>query len=280
MTQKGLIEKILKTCDMVECNPKKTPCNAVPIGSDLEGADPTGRIDYASVVGMLMYLSSNTRPDIQMAVHQCARFTHFPKKLHEEAIMRICRYLKGNKTRGLLFKPESEMRLDCYVDADFAGLYNAEDHQDPVCVRSRTGYCITLGSCPVLWVSKLQTEIALSTVEAEYIALSQSMRDLLPMRRLLQEIGDKLQLGFSKPAILHSTVFEDNSGALSLATSPKINPRTKHIAVKYHHFRESVGEDKGVSIVKIDTKEQKADIFTKGLPRETHEYIRKLLMGW
>jgi hypothetical protein len=62
--------------------------------------------------------------------------------------------------------------------------------------------------------------------------------------------------------------------------SPKINPRTKHIAVKYHHFRESVGEDKGVSIVKIDTKEQKADIFTKGLPRETHEYIRKLLMGW
>jgi hypothetical protein len=95
-----------------------------------------------------------------------------------------------------------------------------------------------------------------------------------------QEIGDKLQLDFSKPAILHSTVFENNSGALSLATSPKINPRKKHIAVKYHHFRESVGEDKGVSIVKIDTKEQKADIFTKGLPRETHEYIRKLLRGW
>jgi Reverse transcriptase (RNA-dependent DNA polymerase) len=168
MTQKGLIEKILKTCDMMECNPKKTPCNTIPLGSDLEGADTTGRIDYASVVGMLMYLSSNTRPDIQMAVHQCARFTHFPKKSHKEAIMRICRYLKGTKTRGLIFKPEDEM--------------NAEDHQDPVCVRSRTGYCLTLDSCPVLWVSKLQTEIALSTVEAEYIALSQSMRDLLPMR--------------------------------------------------------------------------------------------------
>jgi Reverse transcriptase (RNA-dependent DNA polymerase) len=280
MTQKGLIEKILKTCNMMDSNPKKTPCNLTPLGADLEGADPTGRFDYASVVGMLMYLSSNSRPDIQMAVHQCARFTHFPKKSHEEAIMRICRYLKGTSTKGLIFNPNDEMRLDCYVDADFAGLYNAEDHQDPVCVKSRTGYCITLGSCPVLWVSKLQTEIALSTVEAEYIALSQSIRDLLPMRRLLQGIGSKLNLDFSKPAILHSTVFEDNNGALSLATAPKINPRTKHIAVKYHHFRESVGEDKGVLIVKIDTKEQKADVLTKGLPKETHEYIRKLLMGW
>jgi hypothetical protein len=261
MTQKGLIEKILKTCGMMECNPKKTRCNAIPLGADLEGADITGRIDYASVVGMVMYLSSNTRPDIQMSVHQCARFMHFPKKSHEEAIMRICRYLKGTSMRGLIFKPEDKMRLDCYVDTDFAGLYNAEDHQDPVCVRSRTGYCLTLGSCPVLVVSKLQTEIALSTVEAEYMALSQSMRDLLlPMRRLLQEIGERLQLDFSRPAILHSTVFEDNSGALLLATSPKINPRTKHIAVKYHHFRESVGEDKGVVILQINTKEQEADI--------------------
>jgi hypothetical protein len=100
----------------MECNPKKTPCNAIPLGSDLEGADPTGRIDYASVVGMLMYL----RPDIQMAVHQCARVTHFPKKSHEQAIMRICRYLKGTSTRGLISKPEEKMRLDCYVDADFA----------------------------------------------------------------------------------------------------------------------------------------------------------------
>lgn len=132
----------------------------------------------------------------------------------------------------------------------------------------------------MIWVSKLQTEVALSTTEAEYIALSQSMRDLIPMRRLLQEAGTALSLDFSKPAILHSTVFEDNNGALSLALSPKISPRTKHIAVKYHHFRESVGEGKGVMIVKIDTKLQKADIFTKGLSADMHQGLRKLLMGW
>jgi hypothetical protein len=80
--------------------------------------------------------------------------------------------------------------------------------------------------------------------------------------------------------ILHSTVFEDNNGALSLATSPKISPRTKHIAVKYHHFRSKIGADKGILIQRIDTNDQKADIFTKGLGVIQFIQIRKLLMGW
>jgi hypothetical protein len=188
--------------------------------------------------------------------------------------------LKGTRDKGLVFTPDEEMKLDCYVDADFAGLWNVEDKQDPVCVKSRTGFCLTLGNCPLIWVSRLQSEIALSTTEAEYIALSQAMRDLLPMRTLLQEVGTALKLQFATPAIVHSTVFEDNNGALSLATSPRITPRTKHIAVKYHHFRDSVGKDKQIDIVKIDTSIQKADIFTKGLPAEKFQGLRKLLMGW
>lgn len=280
MKQSGLIAKVLATCGMKDCHAKATPSNQVPLGSDVNGDPVTGKFDYASAVGMLMYLSSNSRPDIQYAVHQCARFTHFPRKSHEDAICRICRYLQGTRNKGLRFKPEEDLKLDCYVDADFAGLYGVEDSQDPVCVKSRTGYCLTLGGCPLIWVSKLQTEVALSTTEAEYIALSQSMRDLIPMRRLLREAGKGLGLDLSKPAVLHSTVFEDNNGALSLALSPKMTPRTKHIAVKYHHFRESVGPGKGIDIVKIDTNLQKADIFTKGLAADKHQSIRKLLMGW
>ena len=280
MKHQGLIDKVLLTCGMKNCNTKATPCNSDPLGTDVNGVPVTGKFEYASAVGMLMYLCSNTRPDIQYAVHQCARFSHFPKKSHEDAILRICRYLQGTKNRGLRFKPDEQLKLDCYCDADFAGLYNVENKQDPVCVKSRTGYCLTLGNCPVIWVSKLQTEIALSTTEAEYIALSQSMRDLIPMRRLLQEAGTALALSFSQPAILHSTVFEDNNGALTVATSPRISPRTKHIAVKYHHFKTSVGEGKGIIIQKIDTDLQKADIFTKGLASDKHKAIRKLLMGW
>ena len=110
------------------------------------------------------------------------------------------------------------------MDADFAGLWGYEDDQDPVCVKSRTGYVLTLGNCPILWVSRLQSEIALSTLEAEYVALSMSMRELLPMRELLQEVGEQLKLDFAKPSLMHSTVFEDNNGAIGLATSPKITP--------------------------------------------------------
>ena len=121
---------------------------------------------------MLMYLSSNAHPEIQFAAHQCARFTHCPRASHEEAIKHICRYLQGVKGRGLPFKPNSSLGLDLYVDANFAGLWSYEDDQDPVCFKSRTAYMITLGGCPISWSSKLQTEIALSTTEAEFITLS------------------------------------------------------------------------------------------------------------
>ena len=186
------------------------------------------------------------------------------------AVQWIVRYLKGTATEGLIINPDrlQQIALDCHVDADFAGLWNVEDDQDPVCVKSRTGYVITYGSCPVVWVSKLQTEIALSTLESEYIALSQAMRDLLPMRWLLQEIGTVMKLEFAEPALVHGTIFEDNNGALGLATAPKLTPRTKHIGVKYHWFKSHIGEERGINIVKVESEKQKADIFTKGLPEE------------
>jgi hypothetical protein len=283
LTQKGLIDKVLRTVGLDASSKKKTPASSTPLGTDAEGEPFTESWKYSSVVGMLLYLSSNSRPDIQFAVHQCARFTHCPKKSHAEAVKRICRYLQGTREKGLIFNLEQEMKLDCYVDADFAGLWRYEDDQDPVCVKSRTGYVITLAGCPCLWVSKLQTEIALSTLEAEYIALSTTMRDLLPMRRMLHEIGTKLKLPYVNQGMLHSTVFEDNNGALGLATSPKLTPRTRHISTKYHFFKSHVGDEKSgkaVRIVKIDTGDQKADIFTKGLVQVTFEHIRYLVMGW
>lgn len=159
-------------------------------------------------------------------------------------------------------------------------MWRHEDDQDPVCVKSRTGYVFTLAGCPISWSSKLQTEIALSTLEAEYIALASAMREFLPLRRLLKEFGKTMDLQLEEKGLLHSVVFEDNNGALALATAPKLTPRTKHIAVKYHFFKDHIGESKGIKIVKIESEFQKADIFTKGLPQEDFERIRGLLMGW
>ena len=180
-----------------------------------------------------------------------------------------------------MFKPTKTLSLDCYVDADFAGLWGYEDDQDPVCVRSRTGYVMTMGNCPIHWTSKLQTEISLSTTEAEYIALCQAFRELIPLRRAFDDMLKAFNLTAQCPPSVKSQIFEDNNGAISTATSPKMSPRTKHIAVKYHfvkdYFAKRKLEDHPFSIVKIDTLEQKADIFTKGTNEVNFLSFRKLL---
>ena len=107
------------------------------------------------------------------------------------------------------------MTLNCYVDADFAGLWNYEDDQDPVCVRSRTGYVMTMVGCPLHWTSKLQTELALSTTEAEYIALAQAMREFIPMRRAFDDMLAAFRLDKDQHHAAKSTIFEDNNAGLS-----------------------------------------------------------------
>ena len=179
----------------------------------------------------------------------------------------------------MIYHPSKRSQVDCYVDADFAGLWGHENSQDPICVKSRTGYVITLANCPIHWVSKLQTEVALSTLHSEYVALSQSTRDLLPMRQLLQEVTKALGMNPDNLTFTSkSTVYEDNSGAIIVATSPRMTLRSKHIAVKYHWFREHVNKE--FDIKKIDGEEQLADIFTKGLQGKQFFKLRKLLCGW
>ena len=264
LTQSGLTTRVLEACLMVDCNGKDTPASTVTVGTDLGGSPHIESFSYASVIGMLMYLASNSRPDIAFAVHQCARFTHSPKATHSEAIKRICRYLKGTPNKGLIIRASKEFRLDVYVDSDFAGLWRQEDDQDPVCVKSRTGFVILLAGCPLLWQSKLQGQVALSTMEAEYIALSTSLRSLLPLKTLVGEVAASLMENSTFLTTTYSSVFEDNNGALLLAQSPRITPRSKHIAVPYHFFREHVTNGT-LQILKVASEVNPADLFTKGL---------------
>ena len=227
---------------------------------------------------MIGYLSGNTRPDILMATHQCARFNNNPKQSHENAIKRIVRYLRGTADKGIIFRPDKSKGIECYVDADFAGNWNSEDSQDPVSVYSRTGYVIKYANCPILWVSKLQSEVALSTTESEYIALSQSLRDVIPLMTLLNELKTVISVSSNEPTI-KCTIFEDNNGALELAKMPRMRPRTRHIATKYHFFRSHIKSGQ-IHVKAIDTKEQLADIFTKPLPEPQFRYLREKLLGW
>jgi hypothetical protein len=89
---------------------------------------------------------------------------------------------------------------------------------------------------PIIWALRLQTEIAMSSTESEYIALSQSLREVLPMMELAKELAKAgFNLGTETPKV-QCKAFEDNSGALEMAQTPKMSPRTKHLNIKYHHF--------------------------------------------
>jgi hypothetical protein len=279
LVQPGLINKIISFCGLEdESNQHKTPSTDI-LHDDSNGAVREHTWNYRSMIGMLTFLSTSTCPDIAFAVHQCARFCVSPKRSHELAVRRIVRYLKGTRNRGYILRPSTTHRnIDCYVNADFAGLWSPSTSQDPISVKSRTGYVITFASCPVFWSSKLQTEVTLSTTEAEYIAMSQAARDLIPMRALLQEFSKATKL-IVGDTIAHSTIFEDNRGCVDLATAPKLRPRTKHIGLKYHHFRSHV-ENGSIKIQWIDSKNQLADIFTKPLAVSLFEYLHFHLLGW
>jgi hypothetical protein len=284
LKQTGLIDKIIEATGMQDANPAVVPAEPRPLGKDKAGQPFKEQWNYASVVGMLLYLSGNSRPDICFAVNQAARFTHDPKQSHAQAVKRIVRYLIGTRSKGLIFKPSGDWKVDCYVDADFCGLWGSEDPNDPIVSKSRTGYVILLAGCPLLWKSNLQQETSLSTMMAEYVALSSAMRELLPLKRLVKTIAKVVTGDDNVKMTTVSDVFEDNNGALTVATLPRITPQSKFFAVKLHFFKEHVKTDQNpngeILIQKIDTAQQLGDIFTKGLVEAKFVPLRDRLMGW
>jgi hypothetical protein len=224
-----------------------------------------------------------------MAVHQCAKYCANPQAIHELAVKRIVRYLLATKDKGLILKPTQSLTLDMYVDADFAGMWHKEYAELRDSVLSRTGFVILFCGCPIAWCSKLQSEIALSTTESEYIALSTATRHILPIRRILEDIHNCSFITLNKnqsrqvtspSSIPPSRVYEDNTACITLATTEStFKPRTKHISLKYHHFHDQIKNGQ-LQIIKVDTHNNIADIFTKPLGKTKFEYLRKLLMQW
>lgn len=281
LTQPQLIDSIINDLSLsTTSNTRSIPALSTIILHKYESSAPhEASWSYRSVIGKLNYLAKSTRPDIEYAVHQCARFAAEPKVEHTQAVKLIGRYLLGTRGQGLICKPTSKS-FECFCDADFSGGWDPSIAEfDQTTARSRSGYLIKYADCPIVWASKLQTEIALSSTESEYIALSQGLREIIPMMRLIEELkGAGFDLDITTPKV-HCSVFEDNNGALEMARTPKMRPRTKHINIKYHHFRSHV-EDNLISIHPIDTLDQQADIFTKPLASTLFLKFRKLILGW
>ncbi len=180
---------------------------------------------------------------------------------------------------GTHFKPDRDKGFKCYCDADFSGNWNKHLAPfDPSTAKSQSGWIIFYAGCPVIWASKLQTQVTLSTTEAEYIAMSQSLRGILPIMFLVQEIGEKgFQVICTKPYV-YCKVFEDNSGAWELARLPKLCPCTKHINVCYHHFCKHARNGL-IKIFPVGTKNQIADALTKALSQNVFQQHRCYMCG-
>lgn len=175
----------------------------------------------------------------------------------------------------MILKPNKSFELNMFVDADFSGRWHKEYSNLRDSVLSRTGYVMTFCGCPISWASELQSEIALSTTEAEYIALSTATRELLPLWRILTDIvqhsfvtlpqpsADSISSSSFSSYIRPSQVFEDNTTCIVLATTDShFKPRTKHISLKFHHFHNQI-QNGSLQIVEVASNENWADIFTK-----------------
>jgi len=147
--------------------------------------------EYRRIIGQLNFLEKSTRPNIAYAVHQCTRFSSNPKASHKMAVLRIGRYLMATRSQGIIFEPtNSSLKLWC--DADFSGNWKLEmAHLDRTTAKSRTGYVIKYAGCTLTWASKMQTETALSTMEAEFIALSEVLHTVIPIMNLMDEMHEQ-----------------------------------------------------------------------------------------
>jgi hypothetical protein len=230
-TQRALIDSIINDDGLKDAKVKPVPAKVSLQLHAFKDKPPFDlNFNYRSAVGMLNYLAQTTRPDIMYATHQIAKYS--PRQSHGKVMLYLVCYLKKAHDLGLKFKPDPKKGFECFCDANFSGIWNkAFASVDPSTAKSRSGWIIFYAGCPVSRASKLQSQVALSTTEAEYFTMSQSLCDVIPVMNLLQEIRERdYQVICTEPHV-YCKVFEDNSGALDLelARLPKLLPRTKHI---------------------------------------------------
>ncbi len=280
-TQHALINAIIKDINLTDAKVKPVPPAkmSMPLHAFKDAPSFNLNFNYCSVVGKLNYLTQTSRSDIMYATHQIAKYSSDLREPHGEAILYLVQYLKKARDLGVCFKPQLDKGFECYCDVDFSGNWNKSFADvNPSTSKSCSGWVEFYTSFPIIWASKLQSQTALSTTEAEYIAMSMALCNIIPIMDLIQEMKDRhIPVICSKPYIT-CKVFQDNAGALESARLHKLRPRTKHINVCYHHFREHV--QKGlIKIFPVGISDQIAGVLTKALPQNNFVCHRIHLCG-
>ncbi|KAJ0471180.1 putative RNA-directed DNA polymerase [Helianthus annuus] len=261
-SQRKYCLELLNEFGYLGCKPVNTPIEQsylVTSKVDKNHEQLANVTGFQKLIGKLIYLSL-TRPDISYTVQFLSQFMHSPKEVHLSLALRLLRYLKLSPGKGISFRKTDELNLFGYADSDWAKCLNTR--------KSVTGYCVFLGTSLVSWKSKKQNIVSRSTAEAEYRAMCSITCELMWIKNLLSELG----VNCSIPMPL----FCDSQAALSIAANPVFHERTKHFELDLHFLREKVA-DGIIKTEKVDSENQLADVFTKGLSVYQHETACKRL---
>jgi hypothetical protein len=246
--QCSYLQKVIERFGMVNAKYAQTPLPSGYRPTENQGeVDPQLRSKFQQIIGSLLYIMLGTRPDIAYAVTKLSQCAANPSQEHLDKARYILRYLAGTADYALVFDGASNKGLIAYTDSDYAG--------DPIKRRSITGYFFKLANGIISWQSRAQKTIALSSTEAEYMALSDCSRQAVWIKNIQTELGFKDSI---------TPICADNEGGIFIANNPVQERRTKHIDVKYHHVRDLI-EEKRIEIFWVPTDDNPADMFTKNL---------------
>lgn len=249
MNQCKYLQRILDKFQMSDCKPKSVPCDlSVNNEVNFDSKELADARLYREIVGSLIYIMMGTRPDICYVVTKLSQYMAKPTKADFNLAKHVLKYLKGTIDYDLKFsKCKYDLKLQGYCDSDWG---TSNDR------RSITGYCFQLNSDGPLisWRSKKQKIVALSSCEAEYVALTCSIQEA----KFLSQLFADIQGSEKQPIVLYG----DNQGALSLAKNPVHHQRTKHIDIKYHYIRAEI-QNGNILLMYVPSENNISDIFTK-----------------
>ena len=248
LSQEAYVHSMLERFNMSLCKAASVPMQ--PYVDLVPAKKVKTNIPFQELIGSLLYLSKCTRPGIAFAVSRLSWFMSSYDESHWKAAKEVLRYLKGTANVGISYSPENQIVITGYTDSDYAG--------DKVERKSTSGYLLTLNESPITWCSQKQGCVALSSTEAEYVALASGAKEAVWIRHSMREQED--------PTVIHV----DNQSCIRLALNPEFHRRSKHIDTKYHVTRDLI-ERKSIEVDFVPSEEKFADSLTKPLVKAKFE---------